>query len=122
MNWGWLPGVPGIPVSGMFVQVMGPWAPDDGYWCTRVTITVRGSDIQLLGGQAEAQTLAPSADKHRSPLPTSTPAGMGAIRRWRLTFSCAQRHPRLRVLPERPRTHKVHTLPSRLQRGTPARG
>ena len=39
-----------------------PWAPDDGYWCTRVTITVRGSDIHLLGGQAEAQALAPSAD------------------------------------------------------------
>jgi len=39
-----------------------PWAPGDGYWCTRITITVRGSDIQLLGGQAEAQTLAPSAD------------------------------------------------------------
>jgi hypothetical protein len=39
-----------------------PWAPDDGYWCTRVTITVRGSDIHFLGGQAEAQTLAPSAD------------------------------------------------------------
>jgi hypothetical protein len=39
-----------------------PWAPDDGYWCTRVTITTRGSDIQFLGGQAEAQTLAPSAD------------------------------------------------------------
>ena len=39
-----------------------PWAPDDGYWCSRVTITVRGSDIQFLGGQAEAQTLAPSAD------------------------------------------------------------
>ena len=41
-----------------------PWAAyDDGYWCTRVTITVRGSDIHLLGGQAEAgQALAPSAD------------------------------------------------------------
>jgi hypothetical protein len=40
-----------------------PWAPNDGYWCTRVTISIRGSDIQLLGGQAEAgQTLAPSAD------------------------------------------------------------
>ncbi len=40
-----------------------PWAPNDGYWCPCVTITMRGSDIQLLGGQAEAgQTLAPSAD------------------------------------------------------------
>jgi hypothetical protein len=40
-----------------------PWAPNDGYWCTRVTITIRGDDIQLLGGQAEAgQTLAPLAD------------------------------------------------------------
>lgn len=38
------------------------WAPGDGYWCTRVTITVLGSDIQFLGGQAEARTLAPSAD------------------------------------------------------------
>ena len=39
-----------------------PWAPGEGYWCTRVTITVRGSDIHLLGGHAEAQALAPSAD------------------------------------------------------------
>lgn len=39
-----------------------PWAPDDGYWCTRITITVRGSAIQFLGGQAESQALAPSAD------------------------------------------------------------
>jgi hypothetical protein len=39
-----------------------PWAPGDGYWCNRVTITVRGSDIHLLGGQAEAQMLVPSAD------------------------------------------------------------
>jgi hypothetical protein len=37
-----------------------PWAPDDGYWCSRVTVTVCGSDIQFLGGRAEAgQTLAP---------------------------------------------------------------
>jgi hypothetical protein len=39
-----------------------PWAPDGGYWCTRATITVSGTDIHFLGGQAEAQTLAPSAD------------------------------------------------------------
>jgi hypothetical protein len=40
-----------------------PWAPDDGYWCTRITISMLGTGIQLLGGQAEAgQTLAPSAD------------------------------------------------------------
>lgn len=40
-----------------------PWAPDDGYWCTRVTITIGGSDIQLLGGEADAgQILAPSAN------------------------------------------------------------
>ena len=39
-----------------------PWAPGEGFWCTRVTITVRGSDIQFLGGQAESQVLAPSAD------------------------------------------------------------
>jgi hypothetical protein len=39
-----------------------PWGPDDGYWCTRVTITVCGSGIHFLGEQAEAQMLAPSAD------------------------------------------------------------
>jgi hypothetical protein len=40
-----------------------PWAPGDGYWCTRITVTVCGSDIEFLGGQAEAgQILAPSAD------------------------------------------------------------
>jgi hypothetical protein len=39
-----------------------PWAPGDGYRCTRVTVTVRGSDIHLPGGQAEAQALAPPAD------------------------------------------------------------
>lgn len=38
------------------------WGPDDGYWCNRVTITIGGSDIQLLGGQPSAeQTLAPAA-------------------------------------------------------------
>lgn len=40
-----------------------PWAPDDGYWCTRITVTVCGGDVQFLGGQAgTGQTLAPSAD------------------------------------------------------------
>jgi hypothetical protein len=40
-----------------------PWAPHDGYWCTRVTLTIDGSDLQLLGGQADAgQRLAPAAD------------------------------------------------------------
>jgi hypothetical protein len=40
-----------------------PWAPHDGYWCTRATLTIDGSDIQLLGGQADAgQRLAPAAD------------------------------------------------------------
>jgi len=40
-----------------------PWAPNDGYWCTRITVTIGGSDIQFLGGYGEAgQTLGPSAD------------------------------------------------------------
>lgn len=40
-----------------------PWAPDEGYWCTRVSITIAGADVQVLLGRAEAgQTLAPSAD------------------------------------------------------------
>jgi hypothetical protein len=40
-----------------------PWAPNDGYWCAHVTLIIDGSDVQLLGGQAEAgQRLAPSAD------------------------------------------------------------
>jgi hypothetical protein len=52
----------GHEISGVELHYR-PWAPDDGYWCTRVTVTVCGTDIQFLGGQAEAgQTLAPSAD------------------------------------------------------------
>ena len=52
----------GCEISGVRLHYR-PWAPDDGYWCPRVTITIRGGDIQLLGGEAEAgQVLAPSAD------------------------------------------------------------
>jgi hypothetical protein len=40
-----------------------PWAPNEGYWCTRVTLTTDSSDIQFLGGRAETgPRLAPSAD------------------------------------------------------------
>ncbi len=40
-----------------------PWAPNDGFWCTRITVTISGSDVEFLGGQADAeQDLAPSAD------------------------------------------------------------
>jgi hypothetical protein len=38
------------------------WAPDEGYWCSRITVTVRGRDIEFLGGKAESGVLAPSAD------------------------------------------------------------
>jgi hypothetical protein len=40
-----------------------PWAPDDGYWCSRITVTILDCDIQLLLGEGEAdQQLHPSAD------------------------------------------------------------
>jgi hypothetical protein len=39
-----------------------PWVPGDGYWCTRVTVTVSGSDIHFLCGPAEAGALARRAD------------------------------------------------------------
>jgi hypothetical protein len=40
-----------------------PWAPDDGYWCSRITVTILDADIQLLLGEGGAdQQLHPSAD------------------------------------------------------------
>ncbi len=40
-----------------------PWAPDDGYWCSRITLTVLGSDIQMLLGEAGP---GPDNELHRS--------------------------------------------------------
>jgi hypothetical protein len=51
----------GCEVSDVWLHYR-PWASDDGYWCTRVTLTIDGSDVQLLAGQAAAGRLAPAAD------------------------------------------------------------
>jgi hypothetical protein len=51
------------PVVGDVSLVYKPWAPDDGYWCSRITVTILDSDIQLLLGEGQAdQQLHPSAD------------------------------------------------------------
>jgi hypothetical protein len=40
-----------------------PFGPDDGYWCSRITIKVLGHGVELLLGEGQAdQTLSPSAD------------------------------------------------------------
>jgi hypothetical protein len=40
-----------------------PWAPRDGYWCSRITLLVKHSLVHvLLGDQGEGQQLAPAAD------------------------------------------------------------
>jgi hypothetical protein len=28
-----------------------PWAPNEGYWCSRIALTIQGSDIELLLGE-----------------------------------------------------------------------
>ncbi len=53
----------GQPVSDVRLAYK-PWAPDDGYWCSRITLGFRGADIELLlgeGGDPDKQ-LHPSAD------------------------------------------------------------
>jgi hypothetical protein len=42
----------GHSVSGLKLAYK-PWAPNEGYWCSRITLTVQGSDIELLLGQGE---------------------------------------------------------------------
>ncbi len=40
-----------------------PWAPDDGYWCSRITLHIAGSPVQLLLGEGDGgQQLVPAAD------------------------------------------------------------
>lgn len=40
-----------------------PWAPDDGYWCSRITVSILDCGIELLLGEGQAdQQLHPSAD------------------------------------------------------------
>jgi hypothetical protein len=40
-----------------------PWAPDDGYWCSRITVSTLDRGIELLLGEGEAdQQLHPAAD------------------------------------------------------------
>jgi hypothetical protein len=40
-----------------------PWAPDDGYWCSRITVSILDRGIELLLGEGEAdQQLHPAAD------------------------------------------------------------
>jgi hypothetical protein len=40
-----------------------PWAPDDGYWCSRITLVIEGSPVQLLLGERDDnQQLVPAAD------------------------------------------------------------
>lgn len=51
----------GCEISDVWLHYR-PWVSDDGYWCTRVTLTIDGSDVQLLAGQADAGQLAPAAD------------------------------------------------------------
>ena len=40
-----------------------PWAPDDGYWCSRITLVIAGSRVHLLlGDRGDGDQLVPAAD------------------------------------------------------------
>jgi hypothetical protein len=40
-----------------------PWGPDDGYWCSRITLLIAGSPVHLLlGERGNNQQLVPAAD------------------------------------------------------------
>jgi hypothetical protein len=52
----------GQPVSDVRLAYK-PWAADDGYWCSRITLGFRGADIELFLGEGNRDSqLHPSAD------------------------------------------------------------
>jgi len=52
----------GHGVSGVQLSYK-PWAPNEGYWCSRISLTIQGSDIELLLGEGGTDNeLHPSAD------------------------------------------------------------
>jgi hypothetical protein len=51
-----------LPVSDVRLAYR-PWAADDGYWCSRITIVIGGDNIELLLGEGGVDdALHPSAD------------------------------------------------------------